>query len=372
MWGLDHSGSVAEYAALAHAAIDDVLDRGRVAVVCGGSGLYLRAALAEMPLPPQVPPADRERFEQLYEREGAGAAHAALAAADARAAAAVHPHDRRRVVRALELHAAGSSLAPEHDRLWAADARRPTAIVGLDVPAELVSGRIARRTEAMFAAGVVAEVRAARAAHTFSATAERIHGLQDVTALLDGRIDQPEAQRRLNVRTRRYAKRQRTWMRRLPEVAMVAGRPRPARDRRRDRGGAVTGRREHDAVREARDALVIVAAAAPVTAAAAVLAGIAAGDVRGWAQWVIGPLVVAVLLLGTLGSALLLADRLGSRYLSARPHTISRLRLVAIALVAGLVLVAGLPTTWPVVIGFALVCALLVAAILLGALLGTH
>ncbi|MEP6642362.1 MAG: hypothetical protein ABJB93_10700 [Gaiellales bacterium] len=134
----------------------------------------------------------------------------------------------------------------------------------------------------------------------------------------------------------------------------------------------MTGRREHDPVREARDALVIVAAAAPVTAALAVLAGVAAGDVRGWAQWVIGPLVVAVLLLGTLGAALLLADRLGSRYLSARPHTISRLRLVGIALAAGLVLVAGLPTTWPVVIGFALVCALLVAAILLGALLGTH
>ena len=133
-----------------------------------------------------------------------------------------------------------------------------------------------------------------------------------------------------------------------------------------------TGRREHDAVREARDALVIVAAAAPVTAALAVLAGIAAGDVRGWAQWVIGPLLVAVLLLGTLGSALLLADRLGSRYLSARPHTISRLRLVTIALVASLALVAGLPATWPVVIGFGLVCALLMAAILLGALLGTH
>jgi tRNA dimethylallyltransferase len=222
VWGLDHSGSVAEYGALAHAAIDDVVDRGRVAVVCGGSGLYLRAALAEMPLPPQVSAADRERFERLYEREGAGAAHATLAAADAKAAAAVHPHDRRRVVRALELHAAGASLAPERDRLWAADARRPTAIVGLEAPAELVSVRIARRTEAMFAAGVVAEVRSARAANTFSATAERIHGLQDVTALLEGRIDQSEARRRLNVRTRRYAKRQRTWMRRLPELAMVA------------------------------------------------------------------------------------------------------------------------------------------------------
>jgi hypothetical protein len=134
----------------------------------------------------------------------------------------------------------------------------------------------------------------------------------------------------------------------------------------------VTGGREHDAVREARDALVILAAAAPVTAAAALLFGIATGDVRGWARWVIGPLVVAVLLLGTLGSALLLADRVGARYLRARPHPISRLHLIAIALAAGLALVAGLPTTWPIVIGFGLVCALLAAVVLIGALAGTH
>jgi hypothetical protein len=134
----------------------------------------------------------------------------------------------------------------------------------------------------------------------------------------------------------------------------------------------VSGKREHDAVREARDALVIVAAAAPVAAVAAALAGIAAGDVRGWAWWVIGPTVVAVLLLGTLGSALLLADRVGNRFLRARPYAVSRLRLVAIALAAGVALVAGLPTTWPVVIGFGLVCALLAVVVLLGAALGTH
>jgi len=134
----------------------------------------------------------------------------------------------------------------------------------------------------------------------------------------------------------------------------------------------VTGRREHDAVREARDALVILAAAAPAAAAAALLAGVAAGDVVGWARWVIGPVVVAVLLLGTLGSALLLADRVGHRVLQARPYAISRGRLIGLALAAGLVLVAGLPATWPVVIGFALVCAVLLAVILAGAVLGTH
>jgi tRNA dimethylallyltransferase len=228
VWETDHAGSVAEYAGLAHAAVDAVLLRGRTPVVCGGSGLYLRAALADMPLPPQVPAAQRARFEQLYDGTGAQAAHAALVAADPVAAAAVHPNDRRRVVRALELHAAGTSLAPETDRLWAPDRRHPTAVIGLDVPATLVSERIAARTRAMFAAGVVEEVRAARAARPFSHTAERIHGLQDVSDLLAGRIDQAEAERRLMVRTRRYAKRQRTWMRRLPGLVRVAADDDPA------------------------------------------------------------------------------------------------------------------------------------------------
>jgi len=228
VWPTDHAGSVAEYAALAHAAIDAIVARGRTPVVCGGSGLYLRAALAEMPLPPRVPDAERSRFEELYDGEGAEAAHARLVAADPAAAVAVHPNDRRRVVRALELHAAGSSLARHRDTLWSDDVRHPTTLIGLEVPAAAVSERIERRTRAMFAGGVVEEVRAARAAGPFSLTAERIHGLQDVTALLDGRIDRAEAERRLIVRTRRYAKRQRTWMRRLPGLRVVDADREPA------------------------------------------------------------------------------------------------------------------------------------------------
>jgi tRNA dimethylallyltransferase len=228
VWDTDHAGSVAEYAALAHATIDGVLARGRIPVVCGGSGLYLRAALADMPIPPRVPAAERARFEHMYDRDGAGVAHARLLSADPAAAAAVHPNDRRRVVRALELHAAGSTLAPEHDRLWGSDRRHETAVFGLDVPAELVAGRIAVRTREMFERGLADEVRAARRERPFSITAERIHGLQDVTDLLAGRIDAAEAERRLGVRTRRYAKRQRTWMRRLPGLQRVAGDRDPA------------------------------------------------------------------------------------------------------------------------------------------------
>jgi hypothetical protein len=126
---------------------------------------------------------------------------------------------------------------------------------------------------------------------------------------------------------------------------------------------------EHDAVREARDALVIVAAVAPVAIAVAALLAVAAGDFEAWMRWLVAPLLVAGLLLGTLGSALLLADRLGRRFLKTRPYTIGRFRLIAVALGVAILLVAGLPTTWPVVIGFAIVCALLGGVILLGAAL---
>jgi hypothetical protein len=131
----------------------------------------------------------------------------------------------------------------------------------------------------------------------------------------------------------------------------------------------VTRPTEHDAVREARDALVIVAAVAPVAAAVAALAAVAAGDVGAWIRWLVGPPLVAALLLGTLGSALLLADRVGRRFLQARPYTVGRFRLLVIALGTGIVLVAGLPTTWPIVIGFGVVCLLLGGVILLGAAL---
>ena len=221
VWEPSHEGSVAEYADMAHAAVDDIIRRGRVPIVCGGSGLYLRAALADMPLPPQAPADVRTTAERLYDERGPAGAHATLAAVDAPAAAAVHPNDRRRVVRALELAESGHSLAASETRLWSADTRHPTLVAGLAIPPAETARRIAARTAAMFAAGVVDEVRAARAAHTFSTTAERIHGLQDVSALLAGEIDRDEAIRRLETRTRRYAKRQRTWMRRLPDVRVV-------------------------------------------------------------------------------------------------------------------------------------------------------
>jgi tRNA dimethylallyltransferase len=220
IWPLAHEGSVAEYAQLAHAAIDALIAAGRTPVVTGGTGLYLRAALAELELPPAPSPEQRAQWQELYERLGPERAYGVLSQRDPGAAARLHPNDRRRVVRALELTELGSSLRPAADRLWTSDTRRPTSIVGLAVPRDVLSERIEQRARSMFAAGVVEEARAALAG-PISSTAVQALGLRDVAEL-----PQEEALEALVVRTRRYAAYQRKWMRRIPGLVSVnADRP---------------------------------------------------------------------------------------------------------------------------------------------------
>jgi tRNA dimethylallyltransferase len=223
IWPLEHKTSVGEYAPLAHAAIDEILAAGRTPIVVGGTGLYLRAALAELELPPRPAPGARERWQRLYDEEGPAAAHARLAQLDPAAASALHGNDRRRIVRALELAEAGVSLAPERDRLWATETRRPTLIVGLDVPRELLERRVEERTRAMFAAGVEDEVRRALA-RPISATARKTLGLDEVASL-----PREQAIAAVAARTRRYAAYQRKWMRRIPGLIRVDA-DRPAED----------------------------------------------------------------------------------------------------------------------------------------------
>jgi tRNA dimethylallyltransferase len=223
IWPLDHEGTVAEYQPLAHEAVDGALARGRTPIVIGGTGLYFRAALADLRLPPAPPPGTRERWERLYDRIGPQQAHAALAERDPEAAEAIHPNDRRRVVRALELHDAGGSLAPPRDRLWSEETRHPTLIFGLDVPKDALEERIRERTEAMFASGVEKEVVRALGA-PISRTASQIIGLREVAEL-----PRDEAVAAIALRTRRYAAYQRKWMRRIPGIQTVSP-DRPAQE----------------------------------------------------------------------------------------------------------------------------------------------
>jgi tRNA dimethylallyltransferase len=220
IWPLEHEASVGEYAPLAHEAIDEILEAGRTPIVVGGTGLYLRAALADLELPPKPEPGARERWSRFYDERGAQVAHEHLAELDPEAAAAVHENDRRRVVRALELAEAGASLVPGQDRLWTEETRHSTTIVGLEVPKELLERRIAERTRAMFDAGVEDEVRRALEG-PISSTARKTLGLDEVASL-----PREEAIDTVVVRTRRYAAYQRKWMRRVPGLVMVdADRP---------------------------------------------------------------------------------------------------------------------------------------------------
>jgi tRNA dimethylallyltransferase len=207
---VDTAFSAGEYARRAHSEIDGLLAAGRRPIVVGGTGLYLRAALAELDLRPPVPAAVRERRRADLDERGAAALHAELAERDPEAAAAVRPTDAQRLVRALELLDAGHT-PPAGRQLWTEDTRHPTLLAGLTMDREALTARIDDRVRHMVAAGAAEEVRAADAAGA-SATVRKALGFQE---LLAGDV---EAMQRS---TRRYARRQLTWMRKLPDVLLL-------------------------------------------------------------------------------------------------------------------------------------------------------
>jgi tRNA dimethylallyltransferase len=217
----DASFSAGQYAELAHAEIDGLLSEGRRPIVVGGTGLYLRAALTELDLRPPPPEGVRERWMAALERDGAPALHARLKERAAWAAEEIEPNDRQRVVRALELLDIGELEPPEGpSQLWTAEMRRPTLLVGLVMEREALYEQIDARVDRMLAEGAREEVREAHAAGA-SGTARKALGFED---LLAGDV---EAMKR---RTRNYARRQLTWMRKLAGVRLVDHTGRSARE----------------------------------------------------------------------------------------------------------------------------------------------
>jgi tRNA dimethylallyltransferase len=208
----DASFSVGQYSELAHAEIDGLLTAGRRPIVVGGTGLYLRAALTELDLRPPPMEGVRERWIAELDREGPAALHARLAERAPWAAEGIEPNDRRRVVRALELFDLGELEPPEGpSQLWSEDLRHPTFLAGLTMEREQLYATIDARVEAMLAAGVREEVRRAHASGA-SETARKALGFED---LLAGDVDS------MKRRTRNYAKRQLTWMRKLAGVRLI-------------------------------------------------------------------------------------------------------------------------------------------------------
>jgi tRNA dimethylallyltransferase len=244
---LDSEFSVGEFMPLAHAEIDAALASGRRPIVLGGTGLYLRAALTDLSLKPPPPPEVRAGIEAELAARGAVAMHAQLAERAPAAAAAIEPGDRSRIVRALELAELGAlddqadesqlwtapdksqlwsaldvepdesqlwsalDVEPDESQLWSAETRRPTLLFGLVMDREQLYRRINARVDAMVGAGAADEARRADERGA-SRTARKALGLED---LLNG---DPESMKR---RTRNYAKRQLTWMRKLAGIRLI-------------------------------------------------------------------------------------------------------------------------------------------------------
>jgi tRNA dimethylallyltransferase len=200
--------SAGQFAALAHEEIDQLLAEGRRPIAVGGTGLYLRAALADLDLRPPVPPEIRSEVERELAERGPEALWGEL---DPDLAATINPNDRKRIARMTELQRAGIEPPRSSEGLWTARMRRPTLLVGLTMDREELAGRIDARVDEMIAAGAADEARAA-AESGASRTARAALGFEE---LLEGDVD---AVKRAH---RAYVRRQLTWMRRMEGVDLI-------------------------------------------------------------------------------------------------------------------------------------------------------
>jgi tRNA dimethylallyltransferase len=210
--------SVSAYQADARAAITGILDRGAVPILVGGSGLYVSSVVYDFQFPgtdPQI----RARLEQQLLDSGPGLLHRELAAVDAEAAAAIGPHNGRRLVRALEVVELtgapfGSGLPAESD-YW-----MPTTSLGLSTPRELLVQRLDARVARMRADGLVEEARSLEETG-LGVTASRAIGYAQAIAQLRGEFTEADAIEQTRVLTRKYARRQVGWFRRYPQTTWL-------------------------------------------------------------------------------------------------------------------------------------------------------
>jgi tRNA dimethylallyltransferase len=215
LWDVREPASVAAYAAVARPLVAEIRARGQVPILVGGSGLYVRAVVDSLDFP-GTDEAVRARLEQRLAERGPAALHAELAQVDPAAAARILPGNGRRIVRALEVvELTGrpfSAALPGYADVAAVQ-------VGVDLPADELDRRIAGRVDQMWAAGLVAEVRAlVDAGLRTGRTASRALGYRQVLDLLDGRRTAADARADTVQATRRFARRQRSWFRRDPRV----------------------------------------------------------------------------------------------------------------------------------------------------------
>ena len=217
--GLDESSSAADFARRAHRAIDACMHDDRVPLVSGGTGLYLRAALGELSFPAASDPVDAAWAEGLATRDP-DAALRALRSADPEAAERVDAANPRRMARALAIAASGGRPAGSGP-LWSETMRRPTLIIALKRPREVLERLIAARVRRELDDGLVAELEYALETPGVSREALQIIGAKEVAALRAGELGAGDLEARLIARTRRLARKQETWLRKAHTDATI-------------------------------------------------------------------------------------------------------------------------------------------------------
>ena len=219
VWPVTHPASVADYQQLARAVVEEVAARGKVPVVVGGSGLYVRALLDRM----EFPGTDanvRAALEQELAEVGSTALHQRLAAQDPAAAAAILAGNGRRIVRALEV--IELTGRPFSAGLPAYESDYDAVHIGLDCDDATLDARVDDRVDRMFADGLVDEVRRLEGIGLREGrTAARALGYQQVLTMLDGACTEAQARAETKRATRRFVRRQRSWFRRDPRIHWV-------------------------------------------------------------------------------------------------------------------------------------------------------
>ena len=214
--------SVARYVELASACVDDILSRGKLPIVAGGTGLYVDSLLSGRTFAAFSPESSlrRELEEELAER-GGEAMLAELAKVDPEAAARLHPNDHKRIVRALEVyHSTGKTISEHNRETQALPPRYEALTIGLNFQdrADLWE-RIDARVDQMAANGLEREVRELLSSGLSPAcTAMQAIGYKEFVAAVEGTMTWREAEELVKLRSRQYAKRQLTWFRRAPET----------------------------------------------------------------------------------------------------------------------------------------------------------
>ncbi|WP_068922017.1 tRNA (adenosine(37)-N6)-dimethylallyltransferase MiaA [Planobispora rosea] len=219
IWDVRTTASVAEYQALVRPLMDDMLARGVVPVLVGGSGLYVRAALDRLEFP-GTEPEIRARLEAELERAGPAPLYGRLRELDPEAARVILPSNGRRIVRALEvIELSGrpfSATMPSYDAVY------DSVQLGVEVPREVLDERVALRVERMWAAGLVDEVRKLMGQGLAEGrTAGRALGYAQVMRFLTGEWTEEHAKQETIRATRRFVRRQESWFRRDPRVVWL-------------------------------------------------------------------------------------------------------------------------------------------------------